>query len=193
MVCCVVSDTGYTLPLYTHSRLLCAGRRNTYLNCSLEHRFNLQKLRLPFSTYKSCAFDFHFHFHNRTQHFLPRARGLQFSLLALRRVTTRASFAITRPTQTVMNTQTNDHVCTSTMTRHCDVSDSLDSTSTTERSTSQKNNMTDLRRVRDSVPWRLWAVAAISLFERAAFWALLAPWRKCSVPLHSHALCPARS
>jgi POT family proton-dependent oligopeptide transporter len=36
----------------------------------------------------------------------------------------------------------------------------------------------DMRRVRDSVPWRLWIVAAIAFCERAAFWGLTAPWRK---------------
>ncbi|KAF1847658.1 MFS general substrate transporter [Cucurbitaria berberidis CBS 394.84] len=35
----------------------------------------------------------------------------------------------------------------------------------------------DLRRVRDSVPWRLWAVAVIGFWERAAFWGLTAPWQ----------------
>ncbi|KAF2030730.1 PTR2-domain-containing protein [Setomelanomma holmii] len=34
-----------------------------------------------------------------------------------------------------------------------------------------------MRRVRDSVPWRLWAVALIGFWERAAFWGLTAPWR----------------
>ncbi|KAF1917467.1 major facilitator superfamily domain-containing protein [Ampelomyces quisqualis] len=63
------------------------------------------------------------------------------------------------------------------MTRHGDFSDSSDSMSTTKVSSRQKHDTNDLRRVRDSVPWRLWAVAAISLFERAAFWALLAPWQ----------------
>jgi POT family proton-dependent oligopeptide transporter len=38
--------------------------------------------------------------------------------------------------------------------------------------------MSDFRRVRDTVPWRLWMVAVIVFWERAAFWGLLAPWRK---------------
>ncbi|KAF1358616.1 hypothetical protein EJ07DRAFT_67827, partial [Lizonia empirigonia] len=33
-----------------------------------------------------------------------------------------------------------------------------------------------LRRVREDVPWRLWAVAGIGFWERAAFWGLTAPW-----------------
>jgi POT family proton-dependent oligopeptide transporter len=47
-----------------------------------------------------------------------------------------------------------------------------------ESSSDAKHNVNDLRRVRDHVPWRLWAVAAIGFWERAAFWGLLAPWRK---------------
>ena len=34
------------------------------------------------------------------------------------------------------------------------------------------------RRVRDDVPWRLWLVAVIGFWERAAFWGLTAPWRQ---------------
>lgn len=34
-----------------------------------------------------------------------------------------------------------------------------------------------LRRVRDKMPGRLWVVALIGFWERAAFWGLLAPWR----------------
>lgn len=34
-----------------------------------------------------------------------------------------------------------------------------------------------LRRVRDHIPWRLWAVALIGFWERAAFWGLTAPWQ----------------
>jgi POT family proton-dependent oligopeptide transporter len=33
------------------------------------------------------------------------------------------------------------------------------------------------RRVRDSVSWRLWVVALIGFWERAAFWGLTAPWQ----------------
>ncbi|KAH7408769.1 POT family-domain-containing protein [Phaeosphaeria sp. MPI-PUGE-AT-0046c] len=35
----------------------------------------------------------------------------------------------------------------------------------------------NLRRVADNVPWRLWIVACIGFFERAAFWGLTAPWQ----------------
>ncbi|KAF2126190.1 PTR2-domain-containing protein [Dothidotthia symphoricarpi CBS 119687] len=38
-------------------------------------------------------------------------------------------------------------------------------------------NVGDLRRVRDNVPLRLWAVAFIGFWERAAFWGLTAPWQ----------------
>ncbi|CAO2651366.1 Nn.00g039360.m01.CDS01 [Neocucurbitaria sp. VM-36] len=51
-----------------------------------------------------------------------------------------------------------------------------------EKSPSRSSSMTaadvvDLRRVRDSVPWRLWVVAVIGFWERAAFWGLTAPWQ----------------
>ncbi|KAL5400747.1 hypothetical protein PMIN04_013161, partial [Paraphaeosphaeria minitans] len=34
-----------------------------------------------------------------------------------------------------------------------------------------------LRRVRDDIPIKLWAVASISFWEKAAFWGLTAPWQ----------------
>lgn len=40
----------------------------------------------------------------------------------------------------------------------------------------QKPN--NLRRVADAVPGRLWIVALVGFFERAAFWGLTAPWRE---------------
>lgn len=42
------------------------------------------------------------------------------------------------------------------------------------------NDACHLRRVRDSIPWRVWIVALIGFWERAAFWGLTAPWRKQS-------------
>lgn len=39
------------------------------------------------------------------------------------------------------------------------------------------NKYSELRRVRGEVPWRLWIVAVIGFWERAAFWGLTAPWR----------------
>ncbi|KAH3907993.1 hypothetical protein HBI56_150630 [Parastagonospora nodorum] len=45
-----------------------------------------------------------------------------------------------------------------------------------ELSSVTKHNV-ELRRVRDSVPWRLWVVAVIGLWEKAAFWGMLAPWQ----------------
>lgn len=47
-----------------------------------------------------------------------------------------------------------------------------------ELSSVTKYNVSELRRVRDNVPWRLWVVAVIGLWEKAAFWGMLAPWRK---------------
>lgn len=35
----------------------------------------------------------------------------------------------------------------------------------------------DRRRVRDSIPRRLWAVAILAFWERAAFWGATAPWQ----------------
>lgn len=35
-----------------------------------------------------------------------------------------------------------------------------------------------MRRVRDKMPWRVWLVAVIVFWERAAFWGITAPWRK---------------
>jgi len=35
-----------------------------------------------------------------------------------------------------------------------------------------------LRRVTGDIPFRLWIVASIGFWERAAFWGLTAPWRK---------------
>ncbi|KAH8702883.1 hypothetical protein GQ44DRAFT_717147, partial [Phaeosphaeriaceae sp. PMI808] len=43
-----------------------------------------------------------------------------------------------------------------------------------------EEHVSGLRRVRDSVPWRLWVVLMIAFWERAAFWGLTAPWRKYS-------------
>lgn len=46
------------------------------------------------------------------------------------------------------------------------------------RGVSQSLNKHDeLRRVREEVPWRLWVVAIVGFWERAAFWGLTAPWR----------------
>jgi len=43
-----------------------------------------------------------------------------------------------------------------------------------------------LRRVRDDVPWRLWAVAFISFWERATFWGITAPWREYTPQTREH-------
>ena len=48
----------------------------------------------------------------------------------------------------------------------------------TTSSTDSEDDFKGLRRVRDDVPWRLWAVAFISFWERATFWGITAPWRK---------------
>ncbi|KAL5115346.1 peptide transporter ptr2 [Pleosporales sp. CAS-2024a] len=40
-----------------------------------------------------------------------------------------------------------------------------------------KPNVSHWKRVRDNVPWRLWVVALIGFWERAAFWGLTAPWQ----------------
>jgi dipeptide/tripeptide permease len=48
------------------------------------------------------------------------------------------------------------------------------------------NKYSGLRRVREDVPWRLWIVAGIGFWERAAFWGLTAPWRMLLLqPLHN--------
>ncbi|KAL5425205.1 hypothetical protein PMIN06_003680 [Paraphaeosphaeria minitans] len=39
------------------------------------------------------------------------------------------------------------------------------------------NSSGGLRRVRDDIPVRLWTVASISFWEKAAFWGLTAPWQ----------------
>ncbi|OAG04592.1 peptide transporter PTR2-A [Paraphaeosphaeria sporulosa] len=39
------------------------------------------------------------------------------------------------------------------------------------------NSSDHLRRVRDDIPVRLWIVASISFWEKAAFWGLTAPWQ----------------
>ncbi|KAF9729965.1 oligopeptide transporter [Paraphaeosphaeria minitans] len=39
------------------------------------------------------------------------------------------------------------------------------------------NSSEGLRRVRDDIPVRLWTVASISFWEKAAFWGLTAPWQ----------------
>ena len=39
--------------------------------------------------------------------------------------------------------------------------------------------MSDMRRVRDDIPCQLWVVAIIAFWERAAFWGITGPWRKC--------------
>jgi hypothetical protein len=57
--------------------------------------------------------------------------------------------------------------------KHCSrYSDSTDS------SLDSDGDFKGLRRVRDDVPWRLWAVAFVSFWERATFWGITAPWRK---------------
>ncbi|KAH7076144.1 POT family-domain-containing protein [Paraphoma chrysanthemicola] len=43
-----------------------------------------------------------------------------------------------------------------------------------------------MRRVRDNVPWRLWAVALVGFWERAAFWGLTAPWQNYMERLPHH-------
>lgn len=49
------------------------------------------------------------------------------------------------------------------------------------RSQARVNSSTEsIRRVRDKVPWRLWYVGAIALWEQAAFWAMTVPWRTYS-------------
>jgi hypothetical protein len=64
-----------------------------------------------------------------------------------------------------------------TMTRNDDSSELQDASSTTDSTDLSKQDLGDLRRVKDNVPWRLWVVALIGFWERAAFWGLLAPWR----------------
>jgi hypothetical protein len=58
-----------------------------------------------------------------------------------------------------------------------------DGVSSSASSSVTTHDLHDLRRVGDTVPWRLWVVALIGFWERAAFWGLLAPWRKLS-PSH---------
>jgi hypothetical protein len=53
----------------------------------------------------------------------------------------------------------------------------MSSTSSNRSDSESLNKYSGLRRVREDVPWRLWVVAVIGFWERAAFWGLTAPWR----------------
>jgi POT family proton-dependent oligopeptide transporter len=76
------------------------------------------------------------------------------------------------------------------MNRNDDSSESQSVSFTKESFDSPKQHTGDLRRVKDSVPWRLWIVALIVFWERAAFWGLLAPWRTyISLVLSDMLLC----
>ena len=47
-------------------------------------------------------------------------------------------------------------------------------------------DISDMRRVRDDMPWQLWVVAVIAFWERAAFWGITGPWQNyMQHPLHS--------
>jgi hypothetical protein len=72
------------------------------------------------------------------------------------------------------------------MTRKDDSTGSQNAGPTTQSSDMLNQDFGDLRRVRDSVPGRLWVVALIAFWERAAFWGLLAPWRSYIPGLLQH-------
>ncbi|KAE8829323.1 hypothetical protein HRS9122_09138 [Pyrenophora teres f. teres] len=44
-------------------------------------------------------------------------------------------------------------------------------------STKSEEEGRELRRVKDEISWKLWAVAFIGFWERATFWGLTAPWQ----------------
>ncbi|KAL1796779.1 hypothetical protein ACET3X_005319 [Alternaria dauci] len=50
-------------------------------------------------------------------------------------------------------------------------------TSSSTSDTKLEHGTPELRRVRDKIPWKLWIVAMIGFWERAAFWGLTAPWQ----------------
>ncbi|KAL6705479.1 peptide transporter ptr2 [Coniothyrium glycines] len=53
---------------------------------------------------------------------------------------------------------------------------------TTRQPNSNRSSMTvastcSMRRIKDKLPWRVWLVAVIAFWERAAFWGLTTPWQ----------------
>ncbi|KAF9691534.1 hypothetical protein EKO04_010232 [Ascochyta lentis] len=54
---------------------------------------------------------------------------------------------------------------------------SCGSVSTSSRSSRTFVDTSDMRRVRDDMPWQLWMVAVIAFWERAAFWGITGPWQ----------------
>ncbi|KAF3036871.1 peptide transporter ptr2 [Didymella keratinophila] len=52
-----------------------------------------------------------------------------------------------------------------------------ESITTSSRSSKTFVETSDMRRVRDDLPWQLWIVAVIAFWERAAFWGITGPWQ----------------
>jgi len=68
-------------------------------------------------------------------------------------------------------------ICCLTIMKRCSQYHST-STATSARSSRTFVDTTAMRRVRDDMPWKLWVVAIIAFWERAAFWGITGPWRK---------------
>ncbi|KAF1927278.1 MFS general substrate transporter [Didymella exigua CBS 183.55] len=63
-----------------------------------------------------------------------------------------------------------------------------ESITTSSRSSRTFADTSDMRRVRDDMPWQLWVVAIIAFWERASFWGITAPWQNyMQHPPHYHA------